>query len=224
MKYQGAGSERLIYTACVLGLAACVLVLPRCASPALAAGLTRGPYLQRLTPDSVTVMWNTDVAAECAVQIRPLSSPPTIVGGPTDTVCVVAVDGLAPGTVYAYTPLADGVSLAAAAGFRTPHGALPYTFLVFSDSGTANQNQLAVRDSMLNSPADFIVHAGDMSQSDGAAKRYDPEFFGPYRDLVRKLVIWPCRGNHDVDTKNGAAWRKAFHTPANNPAGSEDYY
>jgi predicted phosphodiesterase len=224
MKYQGAGSERLVHIACVLALAACVPVLPRCVPSALAAGLTRGPYLQRLTSDSVTVVWNTNVAAECAVQIRPLGSQPTVVGGLTDTVCVVAVDGLAPGTVYAYTPLADGVPLLAAAGFRTPRVALPYTFLVFGDSGSGNQDQLAVRDSMLNSPADFIVHTGDMSYPEAAPGQWNPKYFTPYRDLLSKLVLWPSLGNHDVRNDDGASWRDVFHTPANNPAGSEDYY
>src|SRR6185503_15453317 len=45
-----------------------------------------------------------------------------------------------------------------------------------------------------------------------------------YQDLVRRLVFWPCLGNHDWSTASGQPWRDAFVTPANNAAGSENYY
>ena len=35
------------------------------AAPAAATTLNRGPYLQLLTAQSVTVVWNTDTAAAC---------------------------------------------------------------------------------------------------------------------------------------------------------------
>src|SRR5439155_785984 len=67
-------------------------------------------------------------------------------------------------------------------------------------------------------------HTGDMIYDAGAPQDFDPTFFAPYRDIVRHLVLWPCLGNHDVETASGAPWRDAFYTPANNPAASEDYY
>ena len=193
-------------------------------STATAATLTRGPYLQLLTRQSVTVVWNTEAAAACALAIRPLDGMPTVRAGGTGTVCAIAADGLAPGTVYAYTPLADGVPLAPEAVFRTNDPSRPFSFLVIGDSGCDCSDQLAVRDTMLKTPADFILHTGDMVYDTGAPQDFDPSFFAPYRDLIRRLVLWPCLGNHDVETAGGAPWRDVFHTPANNPAGSEDYY
>src|SRR6185295_19605725 len=40
-------------------------------APAAAISLTRGPYLQLLTTQSVTIVWNTDAPAACALAIRP---------------------------------------------------------------------------------------------------------------------------------------------------------
>jgi hypothetical protein len=40
--------------------------------------LTRGPYLQLLTTNSVTVVWNTDTTAACSLAIRPLGGTSTI--------------------------------------------------------------------------------------------------------------------------------------------------
>ncbi len=73
-------------------------------STAVAASLTRGPYLQLRTRQSVTVVWNTDVPAACALAVRPLDGLATLRTGSTGTVCAITVDGLLPGTAYAYTP------------------------------------------------------------------------------------------------------------------------
>ncbi len=95
---------------------------------------------------------------------------------------------------------------------------------MLGDSGDGGTAQLRVRDRLLATPADFILHTGDMVYQNGAAEDFDRTYFAPYRALLRRLVLWPCLGNHDVRTADGAPWLEAFHTPANNPAGKEHYY
>jgi hypothetical protein len=63
-----------------------------------------------------------------------------------------------------------------------------------------------------------------MIYPDGAPEDFDPKFFVPYAALLRRLVFWPCIGNHDDHTLEGAPWREAFWTPANNAERDEDYY
>jgi hypothetical protein len=193
------------------------------AAPAAAATLTRGPYLQLLTPRSVTVVWNTDVPAACSLAIGPVGQAQSVVNGVTATVCVVNLSGLTPGASYAYRPRADGVALRGDSIFQTDDPALPFAFLVVGDTGPG-ADQIDVRDQMLATPAEFILHTGDMIYDDGAAADFDPKFFTPYRDLVRHLVFWPLLGNHDWRTASGQPWRNAFYTPANNPEASENYY
>jgi len=194
------------------------------AAPAAATTLTRGPYLQLLTTQSATVVWNTDTPAACALAIHPLGGATTVIPGPTDTVCAIAPTGLSPGTQYAYAPLADGVALGPESVLRTDAPTPSFSFLVVGDSGCGCPAQLAVRDRMLGVAADFVLHTGDMIYDNGAAADFDPKFFAPYRDLVRTRVFWPCLGNHDIVADGGASWRAAFYTPANNPSGSEHYY
>jgi len=193
-------------------------------APAAADTLTRGPYLQLMTATSVLVVWNTDGLAACGLTIRPPSGVPTSIAHGLGPVCAVSVTGLSPGTHYAYQLLADGVPLGEEAALRTDDPAAPYTFLAVGDSGCACDDQRAVRDQMLASPADFIVHTGDMIYPAGELQDFDPQFFQPYATLLRRLVFWPCLGNHDVRTLAGAFWRALFHTPANNAAASENYY
>ncbi len=194
------------------------------ASPAAAVTLIRGPYLQLLTTHSVTVVWNTNVRAACALAIRPLGGATTVIAGGTSTVCAIPVEGLAPGAQYAYVPRAGSTALTTESVFEADDSSLPYRFLVVGDTGGGTSAQFAVRDRMLATPADFILHTGDMIYELGAAADFNPKFFTPYRDLIRHLVFWPCLGNHDVATAGGQPWRDAFYTPANNAADNEGYY
>jgi hypothetical protein len=201
-----------------------VLLLAMRPGVAAATTLTRGPYLQLVTSDSATIVWRTDRATACSVAIRPLGGTTSIVSGGTGTDCAVTASGLVAGTEYAYQPRGDGAAVDGEAAFRTDDPDLPFTFLVFGDSGGGDREQYAVRDRMLEHPADLMVHTGDMVYDTGRAADFDPKFFKPYAPLLRHMVLWPCLGNHDVRTKNGQPWLDAFFTPANNAAGTERYY
>src|SRR5262245_3705846 len=215
---------RIPTSTCPMRLVLVLLAALFVALRAEATTLTRGPYLQLLTDHSVAVVWNTDTAAACTLALRPLDGAATVHTQGSGPVCTITVDGLTPGTRYAYTPLADGVPLDGESVFRTDSPALPLHFLVLGDSGCACASELAVRDAMQKTPADFILHTGDMVYDTGAAEDFDGAIFAPYRDLMRALPLWPCLGNHDVQTNQGQPWRDAFVTPANNPANNENYY
>jgi len=194
------------------------------AGPAAAATLTRGPYLQLLTNRSVTIVWNTDVAAACSLAIGELGGGNVVVTGATSTTCSIDVDGLSPGTRYGYVPRANGVGLEGVSVFRTDDHTAPFRFIVVGDTGSGGSDQLRMRDRMAVTDADFMLHTGDMIYDSGAAADFNPRFFTPYESLLRRRVFWPCLGNHDWETASGQPWRDAFRTPANNPAGSENYY
>src|SRR5262245_6024482 len=119
-----------------------LVVLLAATTSARAATLTRGPYLQLLTTQSVTVVWNTDVPAACALDLRPVGGSPSIIDGGTGTVCVVAAAGLTPGGRYQYVPLADGAPIEGASTFRLDDPARPFSFAVVGDSGTGTLDQL----------------------------------------------------------------------------------
>jgi predicted phosphodiesterase len=191
---------------------------------AAAATLVRGPYLQLLTTTSVTIVWRTNVPAACSVTIGPPGGEQVVVTGATSNLCVIPVTLLAAGTQYGYVPRADGGDLTSRSIFHTDDPSRPYVFLVIGDSGSGDANQLAVRDRMLASPADAIVHTGDMVYERGASADFNPRFFEPYAELLRRLVLWPCLGNHDVKTNRGQPWREVFYTSANITAHSQGYY
>ncbi len=192
---------------------------------AFANELTREPYLQLVTTSSATVVWQTEESAACALAIGPVGGARQTIDGDTGTTCAIAVDGLLPGTTYVYVTRAGAEVLGSEATFRTDDPTAPFSFVVVGDHGAnTTSSQPAVRDRMVALHPDFIVSVGDMIYDDGAAEDFDPKFFAPYASLLRRVVFWPCLGNHDIRTDGGAPWRAAFYTPANNPDGNEGYY
>ena len=194
------------------------------AAPAQAAVLTRGPYLQLLTTHSVTIVWNTDVAGACSLTVGALGGAPATIAGGTGQVCAIPLAGLTPGAQYTYVPNADGVPLRSESVFQADDPNRPVAFVVIGDSGSAGPKQYALRDRMLASRLDVMLHTGDMIYVAGLAPDFNPKFFTPYRDIIRTRMFWPTLGNHDFRTAAGQPWRDAFYTPANNAAGSENYY
>jgi len=214
----------------VRGLALPLLLALSMVRPGAAGArtLTRGPYLQLLTTHSVTVVWQTDTSGPCTLSLHATSAASSVVAGDAGATCTIALEGLAPGTEYAYTPLDGAAALDVESTFHTDDPGRSFRFIAIGDHGDHNSStQIPPRDRMLEElprGLDFIVSMGDMLYPDGAPERFDPKFFTPYGALIRKLVFWPCIGNHDAEFDNAASWRDAFITPANNPAHDEGYY
>jgi 3',5'-cyclic AMP phosphodiesterase CpdA len=73
--------------------------------------------------------------------------------------------------------------------------------------------------------ATFSLILGDIIYYVGEPELYDARFFGPYAALLRRMVVWPTIGNHDVGLDpQGGPYLDAFYLPRNNPAGTELYY
>jgi hypothetical protein len=224
---------RLVRVGAILACAATTLVSVGATAASRDRGLasggaiavTRGPYLQRLVRDTVTVVWHQERAADCGLELRRGDAPPRVIRGRTATECVIEAAGLEPNAVYHYKALADGIPVTAETTFRTGGAEAVFSFLVFGDSGCACPSQLAVRDRMLGSPADFLLHTGDMIYRKVLRPEdFDDQIFAPYRDLMSHAVLWPCLGNHDRERDDGTIWRDVFFTPANNPENAKDYY
>jgi len=178
--------------------------------------LARGPYLEHLRSDTVTIIWSTDVPAGCSVSFGRSGAPPSVVATATGTRCSVDITGLLPGTEYAYVAMADGTPLMDAALFHTADPTAPFTAVFVGDTGEAGPAEVAIRDRMTAVGPDVIVHTGDMAYPTGTEAEYDAVFFAPYEDLIRHLVFWPCLGNHDYAADAGQPWRDVFET--------NDYY
>src|SRR5262249_59166695 len=81
---------------------------------AASAALTRGPYLQRGTPTSITVRWRTDNNTDSRVRYGASPASVTNVADnlTSTTEHIVTVSGLSPSTQYYYSVGSTGGTLA----------------------------------------------------------------------------------------------------------------
>lgn len=99
--------------------------------------------------------------------------------------------GLAPGAEVAYE--IEGTTGAA----RTLPAGGPLRFAVVGDTGKGTPAQLAVAAQLEKSPAQLILHTGDLVYPRGGRKDYDKRYFEPYKRILPRLAVYPTPGNHD---------------------------
>jgi hypothetical protein len=207
-----------------------------------ALAVTRGPYLQRATPTSVVVRWRTDSPTDSRVRYG--DTPTSLVMIQDDatpaTEHEVTLTNLTPDTRYYYS---IGTSTAVLAGQDSEHWWItpplsgqpkPTRVWVLGDSGQPGAAQRAVRDAYLafTGPriTDVWLMLGDNAYVTGTDTEYQVGLFDPYRDLLRKTVLWPTRGNHDsVFAGANNDYYDIFTLPAAGEAGgavsgTEAYY
>ena len=220
--------------------------------PAMAA-IVREPYLQQVTPTSVTVVWRTDDNGppppnDSQVQYGTASSLPwgswpftasaTAVIPPSNsgvTDHIVTITGLSPGTTYFYVVGTVGGGQQAGGTlnhfFRTTPvvgTATPFRAWVIGDSGNAGADQIAVRDAMLNQTTapDLFLHMGDIAYETGTDGEFTTNHFAIYQDIMRHTPSWPTLGNHEAvesPTAGVGPYYEAHVLPTGS-SGTEAYY
>ena len=171
--------------------------------------VTRGPYLQLGTSNSIVVRWRTDVPSTSRVLYGP--SPNELTASAVDnTVSAehqVVLTGLSPDTTYYY---AVGTASYILGGGDLEHYFLtspvvgsdkPTRIWVLGDSGTADSNARRVRDAYTsftgNYHTDLWMMLGDNAYESGTEAEYQAAVFDTYPGMLRTSVLWPVFGNHD---------------------------
>jgi len=176
--------------------------------------LTRGPYLELATRDSVGVRWRTDAASSSRVAWgpNPTSLGSEIVDLAEVTEHEVTVTGLDPSTCYVYEV---GTATDVLAGGDTEHMLCTapeedasIRVWVIGDSGTADANARTVRDAYLEFFADprpdVWLMLGDNAYPNGTDLEYQAAVFETYPTTLAHAVVWPTIGNHDSISSSSA--------------------
>jgi len=184
--------------------------------------LVRGPYLQQAGPDRITVRWRSSLGTRGQVRFGTETNALTQVVAETVTPApphdhVVTLTGLAPATRYFYEVGSASDTLAGGGADCTfvtapPPGATsPVRIWAIGDAGTANGNQVAVRDAFetwtgTRTP-DLVLQLGDNAYVSGTDAEYQAAMFNMYASLLRRTPFWSCLGNHETD-------QSLVHAPA----------
>jgi hypothetical protein len=204
--------------------------------------LTRGPYLQIATPTSVIVRWRTSTPTDSRVRYgkMPGALVTTVDDATPTTEHEVLLEGFTPRTRTFYSIGSTAEVLAgddAEHYFDTsppPSSEKPTRIWVLGDSGEVGPIQNAVRDAYLvytgERATDVWLMLGDNAYVAGTDAEYQGGLFDPYASILRQLVLWPTRGNHDlIHVGAGNDYYDLFSMPAAGqagglPSGTEAYY
>jgi len=205
-----------------LGLFALVATIASASSAAGKSDVFRkGPYLQNVTKQSVTVMWES--ASDSTGSVTVLSDPEIVVSSPVAQIHEVEIVGLEPGKRYQYK--VEAGSETAIGEFATaPAGSSPFSFIVFGDSRSHAPSHRRVVERVRREVPDFLLGTGDMV-NEGASEADWQQFFDIEREILAENVLYPSLGNHDRQGRGRTAdnYRQYFSLPENSP-NPERYY
>ncbi len=211
------------------------LLLPVLAPvPVLAQGLWRGPFLNDVTSDAVTVVWETPTLTTATLRYG-LLDPPEIVIDVTApaTHHAVRLTGLlaltgGAGQEVRYELEVTGEAQPRGGVFSTAvDGGTPFAFVVYGDNRSNAIQHEAVVAAIMSEPTPFrfVVSSGDMV-SDGQVEADWDQFFEIEAPLLADYPIYSAIGNHEVDDGHWGVTRRIFELPTDQPpaSGEESYY
>ena len=186
--------------------------------------MLKGPYLQNVAPDAITIMWELDEPVPASLVVTGPSGARAI-DAPADRVAEVRVDKLQPSTRYHYQVTVgdqhwDG-ELATAPALGAD---VPFSFVVFGDTRNGVEQHRRVLDRVLAEAPTFVLATGDMVD-EGYNEDQWQAFFDVEQKLMKGTVLFPALGNHDRQGRGRTAdtYRAYFAVPENG-GDSERYY
>jgi len=213
-------------------------------SNAESLSITRGPYLQQTTPQSVIVRWRTDTESDSEVKYGAFlgSYNASVRDSSLTTEHEIKIRGLNPDTKYYYTAGSADEQLTGydeeSFFFTAPakNSSASARIWVIGDPGTGNSTQISVRDAYYtyseSRAADLILTLGDNAYSEGSDSEYQRKFFDVYKAIMKNTAVWCSFSNHDTDsdsTTQSGPYYDSFSFPTQGEAGGvasggEAYY
>jgi hypothetical protein len=193
----------------------------------LLANVTRGPFLQNTTTNSAQIAWKTANRSAAAVEFGTnLNNLERIEVDLAETNHIATLANLQPDTLYQYRIINRF-------GARETHSEWStlrtfklngrVRFNVIGDSGWGTLPQFQIAEQLEGSPADFLMHVGDIVYP--AITHFNSDFrcFSTYHQQMRGTPWFVALGNHEMYLDREAALQ-SFYLPTNSVTGTEHYY
>ncbi|MFY7669266.1 MAG: metallophosphoesterase [Crocinitomicaceae bacterium] len=176
--------------------------------------LTRGPYLQSPTENTIVIKWRTSVTTNSKVSFGTdsLNLSHTVSLNNSTKEHTVKLTNLAHSTTYYYSVGNNATSFTSPSArfrFKTnpiPGSEVPTRVWAIGDFGKGNAEQVAVKNSYMHyddsSNTNVWIWLGDNVYNDGTDEEYQTKLFelNGFSDVFSWLPFWPSPGNHDYNT------------------------
>jgi len=165
------------------------------------------PYLQRVTQDAITVMWETNREATATVRFGLDDSLPETAAGERATIHEVRLEGLQPQTGYYYRATAvaaDGQTISSPLlSFQTAsRPESPFAFVVIGDTQFNPRVAKTLTDMMWLQRPNFVVAVGDLVDDGPEKWQWTDQFFPGMQPLISRVALFPVLGNHERNTQH----------------------
>lgn len=180
--------------------------------------IERGPYLQNLLGDSVTIMWRTNQSVCSTIEFYSEGDSIQIIKNASPTKShEVKIKNLQPLTKYYYRVISDSLK-SNWYSFKTEEKfKREFNFIVYSDTQLNFLRHDEIIQQIKKFDFDFILHCGDVVQR-GSRDDWDTEFFSPLKEIIANKPIYCAIGNHELNDQN-------YYLNFSNPASpNESFY
>ncbi len=197
--------------------------------PELLANFQRGPFVANAATNSMQVIWRTPVATDSVVEYGTNQTLGAEVSAAALTTNhVLTLMDLLPGTEYYYRvrSTVNGVTaVSPLLSFRTFKPSGDFTFLALADAGENSRAKYRVASLMAQTPADLVLHCGDVVYDYFSLGREDCRCLSVYGPQMRSVPFYFSMGNHDVDAPSfEQPYLQTFYLPTNPITGTEHFY
>ncbi|MDP8224376.1 MAG: metallophosphoesterase family protein [Candidatus Lernaella stagnicola] len=194
------------------------------------AAITKGPYLQSPSTESMVIALETDEDLEATVEVGlDTNYGLEFVGDGNHFVFdtyerysyAITIDGLEADTSYHYRVTVGGETTEDFIFSTAPDELVPFRFVVMGDTrggstSAPNLEHEALVDKVIDEGVDFYINTGDMVSSGIDLDAWD-YFFDAERDLISQTALLPVIGNHEMDQEWGVTglgmFSRVFETP-----------
>jgi len=195
----------------------CIGLLFALTLPASALQIIRGPYLQQVTQTTIVVMWQTDEAADSAVDYGPTDAYGSTATAPGDaTIHEVTLTSLAPDTAYHYRVRSGAVKSDDSTLRTAARPGTPFRFAVYGDTQSNPDWHRRVAAGIVSAQPRIVIHCGDEVGDGNNYDSWQTEFFDPAAELMRTTPMYVAIGNHERNSH----WFYDLHSYPK----PEDYY
>jgi hypothetical protein len=172
--------------------------------------ITKGPYLQNVTTNSIVIMWETDTPSIGTIECNNVSFSESA----ASSIHEVEISNLTPNTNYSYRITSgEAVGSNIKLIFTTmPETPASFNFAVVGDTQTpfydAGGNPITtdldaiIRGIYASSP-DIFLHLGDLVTAGGSSSDWNT-FFTHSEELLSTAPMFPTPGNHEYINDSGA--------------------
>ncbi|MFC1713122.1 metallophosphoesterase [Candidatus Poribacteria bacterium] len=164
--------------------------------------IEKGPYLQNVGKDRITIMWETLYEAKSRVDYGVTKDYDLFVENAKEVeIHEVTLRPLRPNTRY-YYKISSGLTTKVGNFKTAPDRNIPFKFVVYGDSREDPDIHRDIAKNILKADPDLILHVGDMVNSGKKDYQWESQFFEPLRDVINHIPIYTALGNHEADAKN----------------------